>query len=58
MFGFSPKLPIIEEDRLGVNEGFHRLEKLLGRRHMLEARVVEPTAEDFSRPLRQIHRDC
>jgi len=47
MFGFSPKLPITEEDRLWVNDGFQRLEKLLGRRRMLEAKVVEPTAEDF-----------
>ena len=47
MFGFSPKLPISEEDRLWVNEGFNRLEKLLGRRRMLEATVITPTAEDF-----------
>ncbi len=50
MFGFSPKLPISEEDRLWVNEGFRRLEKLVGRRRMLEAKVVEPTAEDFPDP--------
>ena len=47
MFGFTPKLPITEEQRLWVNEGFHRLEKLVGRTRMLEARVIEPTAEDF-----------
>jgi hypothetical protein len=50
MFGFSPKLPITEEDRLWVNDGFHRLEKLFGRRRMLAAKVVEPTAEDFPDP--------
>jgi hypothetical protein len=50
MFGFSPKLPISEEDRLWVNEGFNRLEKLLGRRRMLEATVMTPTAEDFPDP--------
>lgn len=44
---FSPKLPINDEDRIWVDEGFKRLEKLLGRRRMLEAKVVEPTAEDF-----------
>jgi hypothetical protein len=47
VFGFSPKLPVTEEQRLWVNDGFGRLEKLLGRRRMLEAKVVEPTAEDF-----------
>ena len=50
MLGFSPKLPISEEDRQWVNEGFRRLEKLLGRRRMLEARVITPTAEDFPDP--------
>ena len=47
---FSPKLPIHEEDRQWVNDGFNRLEKLLGRRRLLEARVVQPTAEDFPDP--------
>jgi hypothetical protein len=50
MFGFSPKLPITEEERLWVNEGVSRLEKLLGRRRMLDARVITPTAEDFPDP--------
>jgi hypothetical protein len=43
-------LPISEEDRLWVNEGFRRLEKLLGRRRMLESKVITPTAEDFPDP--------
>jgi hypothetical protein len=47
MFWFSPKLPICEEDRQWVNQGFQRLERLFGRRKMLEVRVIEPTAEDF-----------
>src|SRR5450631_1858628 len=47
MLGFSPKLPISEEERQWVDEGFRRLEKLIGRRRMLEARVITPTAEDF-----------
>jgi len=47
MFGLSPKLPVSEQDRLWVDEGFRRLEKLLGRRRMLDARVILPTAEDF-----------
>jgi len=50
MLGFSPKLPISEEDRQWVHEGFNRLEKLLGRDRMLEARVITPTAEDFPDP--------
>ena len=50
MFGFSPKLPISEEDRQWVDAGFARLEKLLERRRMLEARVITPTAEDFPDP--------
>lgn len=50
MFGFSPKLPISDDERQWVDEGFRRLEKLLGRRRMLEARVIKPTAEDFPDP--------
>src|SRR5207302_11477571 len=50
MFGFSAKLPINDEQRMWVDEGFKRLEKLLGRRRMIEAKVVEPTAEDFPDP--------
>jgi len=50
MLGFSPKLPISDEDRQWVDEGFRRLEKLLGRRRLLEAKVVLPTAEDFPDP--------
>ncbi len=50
MLGFSPKLPVSDEDRKWVDEGFRRLEKLLGRRRMLEAKVVLPTAEDFPDP--------
>jgi hypothetical protein len=50
MLGFSPKLPVDDEERQWVDEGFRRLEKLLGRRRMLEARVITPTAEDFPDP--------
>jgi hypothetical protein len=50
MFGFPPKLPVTEDDRLWVDEGFRRLEKLLGGRRMLEAKIVLPTAEDFPDP--------
>lgn len=47
MFGFFNKLPITEQDRLWADEAFQRLERLLGRRRMIEAQVVQPTAEDF-----------
>jgi hypothetical protein len=50
MFGFTPKLPIGEDERRWLDEGFRRLEKLVGRHRMLEAKVVEPTAEDFPDP--------
>ena len=50
MFGFSAKLPVSEEERQWVDEGFRRLEKIIGRRRMLDAKVVEPTAEDFPDP--------
>jgi hypothetical protein len=47
MLNFFPKLPVTEDDRLWVDEGFLRLEKLLGRRRLLDARVMLPIAEDF-----------
>ena len=47
MLGFSRKLPISENERLWVDEGFTRLEKLLGRSRMLEARVALPNGEHF-----------
>jgi hypothetical protein len=50
MFGFSPKLPVTDEERQWVDNGFRRLEKILGRRRMLEATVILPTAEYFPDP--------
>src|SRR5690349_5933669 len=47
MFGFAPKLPITDDERLWVDEGFKRLEKMLGRSRLIEARVVLPDAEHF-----------
>lgn len=47
MLGFSPKLPVSDQDRQWVDEGFRRLERLVGRRRMVEATVVLPTADDF-----------
>jgi hypothetical protein len=47
VFGFSARLPVSEEERLWVDEGFRRLEKMLGRRRLLEAKVILPTPEYF-----------
>jgi hypothetical protein len=47
MFGLKPKLPISEEDRQWVDEGFNRLARLLGRNRMLQAEMVLPDAEHF-----------
>jgi len=50
MFGFSAKLPITDDERLWIDQGFHRLERFLGRKRMLQARVVLPTPGDFPDP--------
>jgi len=50
MLGFSPKLPICEEDRQWVNEGLNRLKSMLGKHRMLQATVVLPAAEHFPDP--------
>src|SRR5262249_11093211 len=50
MLGFSARLPVSDEDRLWVDAGFRRLERMLGRRRMLEARAVLPTPDDFPDP--------
>jgi hypothetical protein len=47
MLGLSPKLPVVDEKRLWVDEGFARLEKILGRSRLLEAGVVLPDAKHF-----------
>lgn len=47
MFLSRLKLPITEDDRQWVDDGFLRLEKMLGRERMLQARVILPNAEHF-----------
>ena len=47
MLGFSPKLPVNQEERLWVDDGFARLEAMLGRTRLLEAKVVLPDAKHF-----------
>jgi hypothetical protein len=50
MFGFSAKLPINEEERQWIDDGFLRLDRMLGAQRMLEAQVVLPIAEHFPDP--------
>jgi len=50
MFGFRPKLPITEDERLWVDEGFRRLSRLLGWSQMHNAPVVLPNDEYFPDP--------
>jgi hypothetical protein len=50
MFGIRPKLPVSEEDRVWVENGFDRLSRMLGRRRMLDATVILPDAEHFPDP--------
>lgn len=50
MFGFRPKLPVSEEERLWVDEGFRRLSRMLGWSRMQNAIVVLPTDEHFPDP--------
>ncbi len=47
MLGFRPKLPVTDEERQWVNDGFNRLCRLLGRDRMLNAEVVLPADEYF-----------
>jgi hypothetical protein len=47
MLWFSPKLPVDDEERLWVDEGFARLVKMLGRSRLLDARVILPNPEYF-----------
>jgi hypothetical protein len=50
MFGLTPKLPVSDEDRQWVDDGFNRLSRLLGHKRMLEAKLVLPDAEHFPDP--------
>ena len=47
MFGLRPKLPIADDERIWVDEGFRRLGLVLGNNRMLNAPVVLPTDEFF-----------
>jgi hypothetical protein len=66
MLGFSPKLPVVDEERFWVDEGFVRLEAMLGRKRLLEAKVVLPDGKHFPNAFERnetsvktlIHRIC
>jgi hypothetical protein len=47
VFGFSTKLPITDEDRVWIDDGFVRLERMLGRDRMMRAEVVLPVEQFF-----------
>jgi hypothetical protein len=47
IFGFRARLPVTEEERLWVDEGFRRLGRKLGWSRMHNAAVVLPTDEYF-----------
>jgi hypothetical protein len=47
MFGFKPKLPIDDELRQWADEGFLRLEQILGRQRMLQCQVILPEDRFF-----------
>jgi hypothetical protein len=50
MFGLTPKLPVSDEDRRWVDDGFNRLSRMLGHHRMLQASVILPDAEHFPDP--------
>ena len=47
MFGLRPKMPVTEEERVWVDEGFQRLEAMLGRSRMERTTVVLPSDAFF-----------
>lgn len=50
MFGLTPKLPVSDEDRQWVDDGFKRLSRMLGHKRMLQAKLILPDAEHFPDP--------
>jgi hypothetical protein len=50
MLGFRTKLPVTDEQRLWIDNGFERLSRLLGRSRIVDARVILPIAEYFPDP--------
>ena len=50
MFGLRPKLPVTDDERLWVDDGFRRLGRMLGWSRMHNATVILPTDEHFPDP--------
>jgi hypothetical protein len=50
MFGLTPKLPVNDQERVWVNLGFQRLERMLGRDRMVNSQVILPTPAFFPDP--------
>lgn len=50
MFGFQPKLPVSDQERVWVDDGFRRLEKMLGKKRMLDSELVLPDDDYFPDP--------
>jgi hypothetical protein len=50
MFGFRPKLPVTDEERIWVDEGFSRFKRMLGEKRILQCPVIEPTDQFFPDP--------
>lgn len=50
MFGSRPRLPVTEEERLWVDEGFRRLSRMVGWSRTKNTPVVLPTDEFFPDP--------
>jgi hypothetical protein len=50
MFGLRPKLPVTDEERNWVDDGFLRLERALGEKRMRQCTVILPTDEFFPDP--------
>jgi hypothetical protein len=47
MFGLGPRLPINDDERAWIDEGFRRLGLMLGNYRMLDAQAVLPSDEFF-----------
>jgi hypothetical protein len=50
MFGLTSKLPLPEEQRKWVDDGFERLMKMLGRQRLLDAELILPDDSFFPDP--------
>lgn len=50
MFGLTPRLPLSEEQRRWVDDGFERLAKMLGTQRMLNVEVILPNDRFFPDP--------